>query len=166
MTLEGKYEYYRCMHHDFNEANKLVNHYISDIYGLPKKFVEKTELVLNCFINSSVKNENAKQESPLNPVIEFMEQLDDFTARTEKLYSQHCDYVSKSNEYMQRVSELEKKKCGRIISEYAVDYVELTPEVIKLQSGLKHLKEVADDLVTRLEKLELRWENLRYKVRA
>ena len=50
MTLEGQYEYYRCVQHDFTEAYKMVDSYVRDLYVLPKKFVESTGPVLDKYI--------------------------------------------------------------------------------------------------------------------
>ena len=67
---------------------------------------------------------------------------------------------------MNKVANLKDSVAGKIVSEYAVEFVELTPELSKLSSELKQIKEKADDMVSRLEKLELRWAHLRVKVCA
>ena len=167
MTLEGQYEYYRCIQHDFNEAYKLVNRYVADLYVLPKKLVENTGPALDRYIRDySFPEKEGKSTTPYVVVLDFIEQLDEFTEGTVGLFKEHKTHSDRSKDFLKKVEELNQKCMGRMVSEYAVDYIELTPELKELQSGLKKIKERADTLVERLENLELRWENVRLKVSA
>ena len=165
MSLEVKYEYYRCMQHDFNEAYKLVNNYVSDLYNLPKNFVDTTGPVLDRYIKE-YSFEDGQQSTSFENVLEFIDQLDDFTEKTLNLYQEHKVHTDKSKKYLNKVADLKESVNGKIVSEYAVEFVELTPELTRLTHELKQIKEKADDMVNRLEKLELRWANLRVKVCA
>ena len=167
MGLETQYEYYRCVQHDFNEAYKLLNSYVSDLYILPKRLIEDTGPALDRYIKDySFTNEGKKNTTPFEVVIDFIEQLDDFTENTQKLYNEHKMHSNKSKAYLKKVEALNEKAMGKIVSEYAIDFIELTPELTELQKGLKRIKLQADEIVDRLETLELRWEGLRVKVRA
>jgi hypothetical protein len=165
MTLEGQYEYYRCVQHDFNEAYKMINRYVADLYVLPKKFVENTGPSLDKFIKEYSFPENGNRTNgSFDTVLEFINQLDEFTEKTMDLFEEHKQHSDRSKAYQKKVTELNQKNSGRIISEYAVDFIELTPELTTLHKDLKRIKEKADAMVERLEKLELRWENVRVKV--
>jgi hypothetical protein len=157
MGLETQYEYYRCAQHDFNEAYKLLNSYVSDLYMLPKKFIENTGPALDRYIKDySFADEGKKNTTPFEAVIDFIDQLDDFTENTMKLFNEHKMHSNKSKVYLKKVEEMNEKTTGKIVSEYAVDFIELTPELIELQKGLKKIKVSADEMVDRLESLELR----------
>jgi len=165
MTLEGKYEYYRCVQHDFNEAYKIVNRCVSDLYMLPKKLVENTGPMLDQYVKEySIKGSNA--DSSLEVIIDFINQLDEFTQSTVELLNEHKQHAEKSKEYLKKVAELNEKCSGRMVSEYAVDYVELTPELTELNNGLKGIKSKADEMVNKLHSLEMKWEDIRMEVRA
>jgi hypothetical protein len=169
MTLEGQYEYYRCVQHDFNETYRSVNKYVTELYMLPKKFVDDTGPALDRFIKDYYFPENSVSDNTNNSfttVVDFINQLDEFTQGTIELFAAHKLHTDRSRAYMQRVSQLNEKNHGKIVSEYAVDYIELTPELTTLHNDLRKLKVTADDMVNRLEKLELRWENIRERIRA
>ena len=83
-----------------------------------------------------------------------------------KLFNDHKHHSDKSKAYLQKVEELKEKTTGKIVSEYAVDFIELTPELNELHKGLKSIKAQADEMVNRLERLELRWDRLKVKVSA
>jgi phage gp36-like protein len=169
MTLEGQYEYYRCVQHDFNEAYRAINKYVTELYMLPKKFVDNTGPALDRYIKNYYFPENSVSDNSNNSfstVVDFINQLDDFTQGTIELFTEHKMHSDRSKAYMQRVSQLKEKNYGKIVSEYAVDYIELTPELTSLHKDLGKLKARADEMVNRLEKLELRWESIRVRIRA
>lgn len=145
----------------------MINRYVTDLYLLPKKFVENTGPVLDRYIKEySFPQTGTRDNTSYNAVLEFIDQLDEFTEGTIELFNEHKIHSDKSKAYQRKVSELNEKCSGRIISEYAIDYIELTPELKELHGGLKRIKQRADNMVEKLEKLELRWESIRVKVRA
>ncbi len=167
MTLEGQYEYYRCVQHDFNEAYKMVDSYVRDLYVLPKKFVENTGPALDNYIKDYHSGSNKlKITTPYDAVLDFIDQLDEFTEDTLQLFEEHKVYSEKRKNYLNKVENLKARTSGKIVSEFAVDFIELTPEVSELQKGLKKIKLHADEMVDKLERLELRWESLRVNARA
>ena len=164
IPVEGQYEYFRCINHDFNNAYKMVNDYVAELYVLPKRLIDNTAPVLNKFISDytfSTDGNNIQFEI----VLEFIHQLDEFTAETQTLYKEHKGHTDKSKTFLKKLSELNQKCSGRIVSEYAMEYIDLTPELTELHEGLKRIKCKADKMVEKLEKLELRWKTIRVRAR-
>jgi hypothetical protein len=167
MTLELQFQYYCCVQHDFTEAQKLVDSYVRDLYVLPKKFVESTGPALDRYIKEySFADEKRKNATPYEAVLDFIDQLDDFTENTVALYEHHKKHAEKSRKYLNKVEWLSRKSKGKIVKEYAGEFIGLTPELSVLNNGLKQIKTQADEMVEMLEKLELRWEGLQMQVRA
>lgn len=167
MTLEGQFEYYCCVQHDFSEACRMVDSYVRDLYVLPKKFVENTAPAINRYIKEySFPEGEARNTTPFYAVLDFIEQLDDFTENTQNLYNEHKMHTERSKTYLRKVKRLSQKAAGKPVSTYAADFIELTPELSDLNKGLKRIKQQADEMVDMLEQLELRWDSLRVKVRA
>ena len=167
MTLEGQYEYYRCVQHDFTEAYKMVDSYVRDLYVLPKKFVESTAPALDNYIKEySFGDDKQRNVTPFDAVLDFIDQLDDFTENTQHLFQEHKLHAEMSSKYLKKVEWMTQKSSGKIVSEYAIDFIGLTPELKELNKGLKQIKVHADEMVDMLEKLELRWEGIRMQVRA
>lgn len=167
ISLEGQYEYYRCIHHDFNSAYKMINDYVTDLYVLPKKLIDSNGPVLNKFITDySFTKAKGSTATSYEFILEFIHQLDEFAEETQNLFKEHKIHSDKSKVYLRKVAELNERCTGRMVSEYAVEYVNLTPELTALHEGLKRIKAKADDMVDKLEKLELRWKNLAVQARA
>ena len=167
MTLEGQYEHFRTAQRDFNEAHKLIDRYVKDLYVLPKKFVETTGTALDRYIREYTFPEgSSKNTTSFEAVLEFIDQLDDFTENTVDLLNQHKEHDTRSKAYLKKIEELNQRTNGKVISEFAIDFIELTPELTDLHKGLKQIKTQADAMVDKLERLELRWDKLQPKVRA
>jgi hypothetical protein len=167
MTLELQFEHYCCVQHDFAEATRLVDSYVRDLYVLPKKFVESTGPALDHYIKIySFPDGKRKNVTPYDAVLDFIEQLDDFTENTMALYKGHKAHSEKSQRYLKKVEWMARKSKGKGLQEYAGDFVGLTSELSELNKGLKQIKVQADEMVDMLEQLELKWEGLRMEVRA
>jgi hypothetical protein len=167
MTLERQFEHYRSAQRDFNEAYKLVDHYVKDLYLLPKRLVENTAPALDKYIKEySFPDGRSKNTTSFEVVLDFIDQLDDFTENTFHLFEEHKQHARKSKIYLQKVEKLNRKSNGKVVTEFAPDFVELTPELTELHNGLKHIKVQADEMVDKLERLELRWNILRVNVSA
>jgi len=165
IPVEGQYEYFRCINHDFNSAYKMVNEYVAELYVLPKKMIDTTAPVLTRFISEYTITANGNN-APYETVLEFIQQLDDFASETLELYQEHRIHSMRSKTYLTKLSELNDRNSGRMVSEYAVEYIDLTPELTELHESLKRIKQKADQMVDRLEKLELRWKTLQVKVKV
>ena len=167
ITFEGQYEYFRCVHHDFNKAYKMVNQYVSELYLLPKKLMDNTAEELNRYISDYKFRKGEKtNDGSYKTIVDFINQMDEFTEETQELYFIHKKHSDKSRMYLKKVEELNEKSEGKIISEYAVEYIGLTNELTQLHESLKKIKSKADEMVDKLERLELRWVNIRQKVCA
>ena len=167
MTLERQLENYSCAQRDFNEAYKLVDNYVKDLYLLPKRLVENTAPALDKYIKEySFPDGRAKNTTSFDVVLDFIDQLDDFTENTVHLFQEHKLHAERSKAYLRKVEGLKRKSAGKGAKESATAFVELTPELRELHNGLKHIKVQADEMVDKLERLELRWSILRVNVSA
>lgn len=166
IPVEGQYEYFRCIHSDFNTAYKMVNEYVSELYVLPKKLIDNTSPVLNRFISDYNFMPGPAANASYETVLEFIHQMDEFAEETQLLFVEHKQHNDRSRVYLKKINELNEKNSGRMVSEYAFDYIDLTPELTELHEGLKRIKVKADKMVDKLEKLELRWNTVKVKVRA
>jgi hypothetical protein len=156
------FEQYNLSHHNFIEAYKMINEYVAELYKLPKRLVEDAGNALDSFcVEEEQPNSNVKVKRSCTVVIDFMDQLDDFTMHTIQLFDEHKKHVDETRKYIRMVSACQNKYKGQLALAESKDYIVLTKELNKLLSGLKLIKERADEMVNRLEKLELRWENIK-----
>lgn len=164
--LNSAYENYHLTHSNFVEAYKMVNEYVTELYKLPKRFLDETEGTMNLI--------SAKQFAPKSPsasdssvrvVVDFMNQIDEFTQHTIGLFNKHMDHIDETEAYMQKAAALEQKIDIKNPGEYANEYAALTPRVNELMQGLKQIKERADETLGWLKQLELQWEDVQVKVR-
>jgi regulator of replication initiation timing len=65
---------------------------------------------------------------------------------------------------MKKVAELERKHEADSVVECTDDYIQLAPDVLNLQNQLTGLKQKADDMMSRLTKLQLRWVRIKSRV--
>ena len=164
--LNSDYEKYHLTHSNFVEAYKMVNEYVTELYKLPKRFLDETEGTMNLI--------SAKQVAPKSPsasdssvrlVVDFMNQIDEFTQHTITLFNKHMEHIDETEAYMQKAIVLEEKINTENTGEFAQEYAALTPRVNELMAGLKQIKERADETLEWLEQLELQWEDVQVKVR-
>ncbi|MBL0309447.1 MAG: hypothetical protein IPP77_07185 [Bacteroidetes bacterium] len=110
ITFEGQYEYYRCVHHDFNNAYKMVNQYVSELYLLPKKLMDNTAEELNRFVTDyKFKKDEKISDGSYKTVLDFIQQMDEFAEETQDLYQMHKKHNDKSRVYLDKVEELNQK---------------------------------------------------------
>ena len=160
-AIGTQFEQYNLSHHNFIEAYKMINEYVAELYHLPKKLVEDAGNALDIFCTEEeTSGEGAKIKQSCTVVIDFMDQLDDFTVHTISLFNEHKKHVDETRKYIRTVSALKYTKQGKP-NQPEPDYKELTNQLNELLNGLKSIKYRADDMVIRLEKLELRWENIK-----
>jgi hypothetical protein len=157
-----QFEQYNLSHHNFIEAYKMINEYVAELYRLPKRLVEDAGNALDNFCTEDqIPQADLKVKRSCAVVIDFMDQLDEFTVHTITLFNEHKHHVDETRRYIRKVSALQNKGLGKTEREEKEAYKELTAELNKLLSGLKKIKQSADEMVTRLEKLELRWERIK-----
>lgn len=158
-------EQYNLSHHNFIEAYKMINEYVAELYQLPKKLVEDAGNVLDTFCcEDSKPSASIKVERSCRVVIDFMDQLDDFTVNTIQLFNEHKKHVDETRKYIRKVSALQTKYKESNSINVIEECNHLTEELNNLLKGLRLIKEKADEMVSRLEKLELRWESIKVKM--
>ena len=161
----SQYEYYTALHNDFSEAYKTVNQYVISLYSLPKKFIEETGPMLDRFVREySVPGSPRNHDLSTRAILDFVGQVDAFTLNTVELFDLHKKHVDNCVSYMKQVHQLETLHHTSSLSECANDYIGLTPQLQVLQNGLTEIKLKADNMVRRLEKLEVRWEKIKPRV--
>ncbi len=158
-------EQYNLSHHNFVEAYKMINEYVAELYQLPKKLVEDAGSALDTFCSEDSKSAtNIKVEKSCRVVIDFMDQLDEFTLQTIQLFNEHKQHVDATRIYIRNVYAIQAKSGLDNTSKEMQTYNELALELNKLLEGLREIKVKADEMIGRLEKLELRWENIKVKM--
>lgn len=159
------YEQYNASHHNFIMAYKIINEYVAELYKLPKRLVEDAGQALDNFCCEDQKPAaNYKIKKSCRVIIDFMDQLDVFTVHTIGLFNEHKKHVDQTRVYIRKISALKMKYNGSHTEKEMEEYARLAPELNKLLEGLRNIKQKADDMITRLEKLELRWENIKVKM--
>ncbi len=165
-TLNSAYEQYHLNHSNFVEAYKMVNEYVTELYRLPKQFLEETEGAINAV---SAKHFTPKSPSSndksLRVVVEFMDQLEEFTMSTISLFNEHMKHIEATEVYMKKVIVMDTQSNGGKAPGFWAEYASLTPEVTGLMDGLKEIKVKADDTLNWLEKLEMNWEEIQVKIK-
>ncbi|MES2619945.1 MAG: hypothetical protein V4615_03765, partial [Bacteroidota bacterium] len=147
------------------EAYQMINEYVAELYHLPEKLVEDAGQTLESMCCEKSKPlSDLKMHRSCQVVIDFMDQLDDFTVHTIKLFGQHKKHVEATRVYIRRVSALKTKHKGSNSVKELEDYNKLMPELDNLLNGLKLIKESADNMIARLDKLDLRWQTIKVKV--
>ena len=159
--LNSAYEQYHLTHSNFIEAYRMVNDYVTELYKLPKRFLEETEGTMN-YLSSrqfAPKAPSANDQS-MRVVVSFMDQLDEFTVNTIDLFNQHMKHIDATEVYLKKAMVLDNASPAVLSAPDAAVYTALIPEVERLLSGLKLIKERADDTLDWLEELEIDWENI------
>lgn len=165
-NLNSAYENYHLTHGNFVEAYKMVNDYVTELYKLPKQFLDETEGTMN-LLNSThfaPKSPSVKDKS-MRIVVDFMDQLDEFTMHTIDLFNDHMKHIDETQAYLIKVKDIESKQTGKNTPEVAKEYTSLTPKVAELMDGLKQIKVRADETLSWLEKLEVKWEDVQVKIK-
>jgi hypothetical protein len=162
MTSLEMFDRYNNLHTEFGEAYQLVNQHVLDAYGRPRNFIRETAPVIDRFIReNSVPGAPRQRDLSAQSVFEFIHQTDDFTFKTIELFDEHKAHVEDCVNYLKKVAALKKKHSLSTVDEKADDYIRLTPELHQLQNGLSVIKLKADQMLARLEKLELRWMRIK-----
>lgn len=164
-AVRTNFEQYNLSHHNFIEAYKMINQYVAELYQLPKKLVEDAGQALDTFCcEESGTNTNFKVENTCEVIIDFMDQVDEFTVHTIRLFNEHKKHVDETKNYIRKVSALKAKYRNGNSPKELKEYNQLAPELNNLLEELKKIKGKADDMVVRLEKLEFRWENIKVEM--
>jgi hypothetical protein len=156
----GTYQNYLTLHQDFNEEHRSISRQITDLYQLPKKFMEQNEKAIQQRISES-SVDGAPHHVELSPIgiRDFLFIVEDFKLQTMELFFEHRVHIDKCTLYVMKVNELKAKNIGSE-SESRDQYVELIPQVEELRLGLSKLLEKAVVMAARLETIEARWNRI------
>ncbi|HLP21882.1 MAG TPA: hypothetical protein VK174_16325 [Chitinophagales bacterium] len=165
-NLNSAAEQYHFTHSNFVEAYKMVNEYVTELYRLPKRFLEETEGTMNALTNKHfAPKAPSANDTNMRVVVEFMDQLDEFTMNTIDLFNDHMKHIDATEAYMKKAVALESPTVGIIENPDAQVYSQLIPEVEQLLGGLKEIKQRADDTLGWLEELEVNWETIQGEIK-
>lgn len=166
LNLNSAFEQYHLTHGNFVEAYKMVNDYVTELYKLPKQFLDETEGTMNLLTGRHfAPKAPSANDSSMRVIVNFMDQLDEFTMHTIGLFNEHMKHIDETEVYMRKVIALDSKFDERNPLQYAKEYTSLTPKVNELMEGLKDIKTKADDTLVWLEKLEVKWEDVQVKIK-
>lgn len=156
------YQYYSALHDIFSADYHEINQYVLDLYMRPRQFMDETGPSLDRFLREyTMPGVPRVAEVPTSSVLEFIGQIDEFSAQTVRLFDEHKAHVDMCAKYMQKVSRLKEKSEVKDEQEVMPDFTELTPELVKVHEGLKKIKEKADSMAERLEALQNRWVGIK-----
>lgn len=165
-NFNAAYQNYHLTHSNFVEAYKMVNEYVTELYKLPKQFLDETEGTINLLTQKhfTPKSPSANDKS-LRIVLDFIDQLDAFTMHTIALFNEHSNHIDQAEVYMRKAVKVQAAVNHKNVGLLATEYNRLIPEVNQLLEGLKTIKIKADETLVWLEQLETEWEVLQQKVK-
>jgi len=144
----------------------MVNEYVTELYKLPKRFLDETQGTMNLISSKQyAPKAPSSSDSSMRVVVDFMNQLDEFTVHTIDLFNKHMEHIDKTELYMKIAMALETKVAGKDLTLFTGEYSKITEQVNQLMYGLKQIKERADETLEWLEQLELQWEDVQIKVK-
>ncbi len=166
-TLNSAYEQYHLTHSNFIEAYRMVNEYVTELYRLPKQFLDETEGAINAVSNKHFTPKSpSSNDKSMRVVVEFMDQLDEFTMHTINLFNEHMKHIEATEVYMKKVIILDTQNAGNKAVAKAGEYSRLIPEVNNLMDGLKDIKVRADETLSWLERLEMNWGDIQVQIKS
>ena len=155
------YKYYSALHDVFSADYHVINQYVLDIYMRPKQFIDETGPSLDRFLREyTIPGAPRPAEVPTHTVLEFISQIDEFTAQTTGLFDEHKVHVDMCADYMKKVTLL-RERSEVMEEEVLPEFTDLTPELLKVHQGLKTIKDKADSMAERLEHLQQRWAGIK-----
>ncbi len=157
----NNHQYFNALHDVFSVDYHEVNQYLLELYVRPKQFIDETGPPLDRFLREYTIPGLPRQNAvPTRAVLEFIGQIDEFSAQTSGLFDEHKAYVEECSKFMERASIL-KLPAEESNTEIISDYTELTPELIRVHQGLIKIKEKADFMAERLQNLQNRWSGIK-----
>lgn len=158
------YQNYLSLHRNFNEEHRSVSRQITDLYQLPKKFMEENEKAIqSCMSERTPNGVPHHAELSHNGIRDFLFIVEDFKLQTMELFFEHRVHIDKCTIYVVKVADLQKKSDSRTTSETEAEHVKLIPQLEELQLGLKTLLEKAEAMASRLEIIQARWDRINSK---
>jgi len=166
MTSAGdQYKQYTSLYHDFTEAYTHAHSLTREFYPQAKKFVEHIEPELTNYIEkiSHGKSEQGGSYS-YQKLLHYMNRFDDFTLMANKLFIDLKMGLEKSDNFMTRVIDIKLSKSHINNNPSDQLFIALMPELNELIADLKHFPERANNLETKMKKLESDWQKTKEKI--
>lgn len=156
------YNQYLSLHQTFNEEHRTISRQITDLYLLPKKFMEENEKAIQLCLKNR-KQETVPHHAELSPfgIRDFLFTVEDFKLQTMELFFEHRLHIDKCTVYVLKVTELQDKFRSKNTPEYEEEFVKLIPQVEELRAGLNNLLVKAKQMAKQLEVIQLRWNKIK-----
>ncbi len=163
MTSTGsRFEYFSVLHHNFSELYPSVNHRVINLYTKPRNFILETGPAIDNFLKTySMPGQPCSMDEQRRGMLQFINQIDDFTNATMYLFELHKIHVGRSAVYMDAMAVLDASHNGQLTEHKISEYISLTPQLVELHNGLRELSARAENMKGRLHTLQLRWNDLR-----
>jgi hypothetical protein len=163
MTSTGsRFEYFNTLHNNFSSLYPSVNHRVINLYSRPRNFIMETGPVIDQFLKTyAIPGQPCSQDMQRRDMLQFINQMDDFTNATMYLFELHKVHVARCSIYMDTIANLDAGNNGRLTERKMDAYISLTPQLIELHNGLRELSARAENMKGRLQTLQLRWNDLR-----
>ena len=156
------HQYYSALHTIFTVDYQEINQYVLDLYSRPKQFIDETGPSVERFLREyTLPGAPRSAELPTGVILDFIGQIDEFTSQTTVFFNEHKVHVDECDKYMQKVSAMQSNTNDKASDEIVPGLTDITSELIYVHEGLKHIKEKADSMAERLEKLESRWATMK-----
>ncbi len=144
---------------DFDAACNVLNRSILHFYMAPKNLVKKAGPILEKFVSAFPPKGKKADKQNMNSVLEFIDKLDDFTAKTIELYEEHKMYNAESAAYLNKIKQLHRKY-QKNSTLFTKEYAQLAPEFVVLQNELDKITEKAVNVSGMLKDIEEKWTAL------
>ena len=156
-----QYTQFNALYQEFTVAYINVHVVRREFYLNAKKFVEQTEPELTVSVEKISKSENY-QANPFayQTLVNYLNQFDDFTLTTNKMFSDLQIVLDKSDAYMNKLVE-RKIDVKNPAPEPETVYSELIPELNELTTGLKKIGDWATSLETKMNAMQNTWAKTR-----
>lgn len=158
---EKPYEQFNQLHHQFIDEYKTVSTHVTQLYQLPKQFIEQNAMEMDEYMNqSSIPGPPDSVDSSAIAVKEFIYRIEDFKLQIMSLFFEHRSLIEKCTVYMKKTHEMK--------ANFAPDekFSDLIPELTALRFGLKCIEEKAGSMAASLKNIESKWNNIKIHTTA
>src|SRR5690554_6802618 len=116
--IKPTYQNYLALHNGFNEEHRQISKQITDLYQLPKDFMEENERAIHDCLSTRKPNDAPHHaESSYNGTRDFLFIVEDFKLQTMELFFEHRVHIDKCTIYVMKVAELKAQQKANGLSE-------------------------------------------------
>ena len=120
--LKDTYQSYLNLHQNFNEEHKSISRQITDLYQLPKNFMEENEKAIQmCLSDRKPSDAPHHVELSYHGMRDFLFIVEDFKLQTMELFFEHRVHIDKCTIYVMKVAEIQEKQAEKEIIENEED---------------------------------------------